>query len=531
MKTRFQIITQTRLKSLTLVLTLVIALIIPRVQAAPGDLDTSFNAPNGFLVRAGFFFSDVLIQPETGKILALGTSLSPDGSPASLILVRYNTDGTLDSSFGAGGIATGPPMSGATKMAFQSGKIVCAGIMNDGLGQSLIARFNPDGSLDTSFGQNGFAVHSEVPFGSVAIGPDGSIVLVGAAISKGGQAAFGLGKLTSNGALDLTFGSGGVVINESGLAFDVAVLGDGRILAAGSGDGNGFAVWRYNSNGTLDTTFGGGDGVGTASLPAAAVAVAIAVQPDGRIVLAGGAGIHEAPPPSVAVLARFDSSGNLDASFNGGTATTALPGLSATFEAVAIQSDSAIVASGTASSSGMSQTLVSRFTPSGMHDTSFGSGGNVITDFPGANVDAPAVAIQSDGKIVIAGKVFSSFSDTSGLVARYNGDGAAPPPPPSFNYCVEKSLLIFKFNSTTGAYEFRDCSKGFVLMGTGTITVNSCKIDLFDSGPNANHSDRNVHVRVNTCTGVGTVSLTVNSPSKSVGYTDNDITTGICTCP
>ena len=91
--------------------------------------------------------------------------------------------------------------------------------------------------------------------------------------------------------------------------------------------------------------------------------------------------------------------------------------------------------------------------------------------------------------------------------------------------------MIFKFNTVTGAYEFRDCSKSYLLTGTGTITVNSCKIDLHDAGANSNHPDRDVFVRVNTCTKVGTVMITVFSPSKTVGYTDNDINNGSCTCP
>ena len=143
------------------------------------------------------------------------------------------------------------------------------------------------------------------------------------------------------------------------------------------------------------------------------------------------------------------------------------------------------------------------------------------------------MAVQSDGKIVIAGRLLGSGNPPSslfGFVARYNGNGAPPPPPSSFNICLQNGSLNFRFNSTTGAYEFRDCSKGVVLTGTGVLSGLGCKVYLNDTGPNK-VSDRNISITVNTCTKVATVSITIKSLNRTYGFTDNDMTTGVCQCP
>jgi uncharacterized delta-60 repeat protein len=522
---------------------LVLSSLISRVSADAGDLDTTFGAPNGFVLLPDSVFADMVIQPADGKIVAVGSALDNGGFSTNLILARFNTDGTLDTTFGAGGVVLGPASSRGTAVAVQpDGKIVAAGA-TIAPGESLIARFEPNGDPDASFGQNGFVIQPGIPTFEVAIGPGNTIVLVDFGVTpKIGAIQLLVARLLSNGDLDPTFGDEGVVTTDGGIAFDVAVLGDGRILVAGTVGA--FALWRYNTNGMLDTTFGGGDGIATAEFPVFSVASSLAVQPDGRIVLAGAFEDQNSSPPvpSTAALARFNSDGNLDQSFDGdGKATTTVAGAEVGFSDVALQSDGAIVASGAAVTGpalGDRHVLVSRFTSSGSPDSSFGTNGNVVTNFPGESSEALGVRIQSDGKVVIAGVVFFSDSDASGLVARYNGSGA-PPPPPAFDICVQKDSLIFKFNSSTGAYEFRDCSTGFLLTGTGTIIVAPCKVTIKDSQQGANGSGQDddgdqtldLLVKVNTCTKVGTVSLAASSPAQNYNYTDTDITTGSCACP
>lgn len=537
-------------KVITIVLAIMTAITLPaitRVWAAAGDLDVTFGPPNGFVLLPDSVFADMVIQPADGKILAVGSALDNGATFTNLIIARFNTDGTLDNGFGTGGVVFGPASSRGTAVAVQpDGKVVASGVMI-ATGEALIARFETDGDPDASFGQNGLAVYSEVPTFEVAIGPGNTIVLVDFRVDLGsGAIQLFVARLLSNGDLDQSFGDEGVVSTESGFGFDVAVLGDGRILVAGSaGD---FALWRYNTNGTLDTTFGGGDGIATADFPGLSAASGMAVQTDGRIVLAGGFEDQNSSPPvpSTGALARFNSDGNPDQSFDGdGKAITTVAGAEVGFSDVALQSDGAIVAAGAVvggPSLGDRHVLVSRFTPTGSPDSSFGTNGNVITNFPGESAEALGVRIQSDGRVVITGDVFFSGSDASGLVARYNGS-QAPPPPSPFNICVQKDSLVFKFNSSTGAYEFRDCSTGFLLTGSGTVLVSPCKITIKDTGQSANQSggdsnnsddgdgELDLLVKVNTCTNVGTVSLVTSSPPQSYGYTDIDITTGSCACP
>ena len=420
------------------------------------------------------------------------------------------------------------------------GKIVAAG--NIQLSQDenafFVTRFDVNGNPDTSFGQNGsvsikFSGGPETSLASsLVIEPGGRIVVAGHLKSNPPQIE--IARLNNNGSLDTSFGVGGKVTTEqaNGASFAAALAetGDGRILVAGGAVVNGspdFGLWRYNNNGTLDTTFGGGDGLATVDFANSVdVVEAMAVQPDGRILLFGQAGTQDA-------LARLDSNGNLDPDFNenGKVIGTMLSG-SVNARDVALRADGEILTVGTVLLNGGAdqRVLISRYRSFGSPDSTFGNDGRVLIDLTPSNEGGEALALQTDGKIVVAGHTRVGSSDV-GLIARYNGSVGPPPQPPAFNFCVQNGSLTLKFNSTTGAYEFHDCAKGFVLTGTGTLSVNGCKLDLHDTGPNPNHPDRDVLVKVNTCTKVGTVSVTINSPQKTFGFTDSDITQGSCACP
>ncbi|MEW6207714.1 MAG: hypothetical protein AB1631_05060 [Acidobacteriota bacterium] len=542
----------TRYRRIILIFTLAITLALPSVEAAPGGLDASFNSPNGFATLPDSFFTDVAIQPDS-KVLAVGQKedkSEPGDTSRSLIVARFNTDGTLDASFSTNGVAT--PVSsdevvGAAIAVQPDGKIVAAGFTHPLPGGFFVTRFLANGEPDAGFGQMGSVT---INFGgaleganSIAIGSDGTIVVAGSsvfgAVDSNPMTFIAIARLLGDGNLDPAFGSGGKILAQRGNATDVAVLGDGRILASGLVPDTlptDFALLRFNSDGTPDVTFAGGDGIATADFRNQDISLDMAVQPDGRVVLAGSA-LNPGEPSSDA-LARFDSNGNLDPSFDGDGKVIAPPSadtLNAT--GVAIQSDGGIVTVGSVNIGSMSEVfcVVSRYTSNGSPDLSFGSGGRVVTDFPGKWATSGGGAIQSDGKILLVGAQ-TDQGQLFGLVARFLGNGAPPPPPPPvFDICLQTNngnsgKLVFKFNSATGAYEFRDCAKGFVLTGTGTITVNFCKLDLTDVGP-VKPSDRTVTVQVNTCTKKATVSVTIKSPSKMYGFTDNDITQGSCTCP
>jgi uncharacterized delta-60 repeat protein len=238
--------------------------------------------------------------------------------------------------------------------------------------------------------------------------------------------------LLSPGQLDTTFGSGGSVtslLGSSSFAYATALQSDGKILAAGQatvGSGYQFGLARYTTSGSLDTSFGS-SGTVTTKIGSGGFAWATAVQPtDGKIVL-GGFGSFSKTGNDFA-LARYTTSGSLDKSFgNRGTTSTALGIGDDEIEALAIQSDGKIIAAGTSQQSGQYQWGLARYTTSGSLDTSFGSGGTVVSTFgPGSNVQAEidGIALQSDGKIVVTGYVsLAGLDGRQFAVARYNANG------------------------------------------------------------------------------------------------------------
>jgi uncharacterized delta-60 repeat protein len=377
-------------------------------------------------------------------LLALGSVLSP-------ALVSGQTPGTLDASFGRGGTVTtdfGGTSAGAFAVAVQpDGKIVAPGLgFINGVINSALARYNPDGTLDASFGTGGIVA---TPFDfqgsndraySVVLQPDGKIVVAGSTLGVNLFANFALARFNSDGTLDTSFGTGGIVTTSFGQfsaePSTVAVQADGKIVAAGDANvdgGEDFALVRYNSNGTLDTTFGTGGKVTTAFPGPAgqrfAFAFSVAVQPDGRTVAVGYAGTTAAgatTPTFDLVLARYNIDGTLDASFGTGgrVMTDFAGGPNDQATSVAVQPDGRIVVAGQAGPYVNSHFdfALARYNSNGTLDASFGTGGKATTDFAGFDDVPSSIALQGDGKIVVVGR--TSVGDNFDFaLARYNSNG------------------------------------------------------------------------------------------------------------
>jgi uncharacterized delta-60 repeat protein len=313
---------------LTLGMTLAVAAAAP-AQAAPGDLDLTFGGTGIVTTPLGPMndvAASVAVQAD-GKIVAAGWSSTdlPDcnGGRTDIALVRYNSDGTLDTSFGGTGkvITSIGCSASASSIALQGdGKIVIAGAQAD-YDQSSFAvlRYNPDGTLDTSFGAGTGAVITEIGdyayASSVALQTDGKILAAGATSPPGPDVAdVALVRYNPDGTLDTSFGAGtGKVTTEfvtgkTDNIHSVALQRDGKIVAGGaSHDGRNyrFALVRYNSDGTLDTAFGGTGKVISADI--GDLVNSIAVQGDGKIVAAG----------ADFKVVRYNSDGTLDTSFGG----------------------------------------------------------------------------------------------------------------------------------------------------------------------------------------------------------------------
>jgi uncharacterized delta-60 repeat protein len=391
--------------------------------AKQGDLDQTFGSGGKLLTdfAAGDDLANSLALQPDGKIIAVGRSGQyPDFHSA---LARYNADGSLDQTFGTGGRAVitlnvnGDRLISA--VILPDGKILAAGsVFQNNLDLSfLVVRFNADGSLDQTFGTAGMA---NVVFGDdtaevskILVQPDGKIVVAGTSGRGQGNDMndFALARFNSDGGIDKSFGVGGKLKTHfsganSGTRAGSAVLQpDGKIVVAGSYKNEGmtrqFALARYNPDGSLDQSFGAGGTLST-DFGKDTHGQAIALQPDGKIVVGGyyETGFFRA---NEFALARYDSHGNLDPTFGaGGKVVKDLAGNDIIY-AVLIQRDGKIVAVGRSGQVVSFRFAVVRFNSNGEFDNTFGDGGKAITDIDGTPAEAFAGALQSNGRIVVAG--------------------------------------------------------------------------------------------------------------------------------
>ncbi|MBI3852830.1 MAG: hypothetical protein HY298_21455 [Verrucomicrobia bacterium] len=392
---------------------------------------------DGKLVMAGF--------SEAGQY--------PYGTP-EFSLVRLDTNNVLDASFGDGGkvltpvSSVGLPSTDARANAVKiqaDGKIVAAGYAYTGTNYSTftVVRYNTDGSLDTTFGTNGtgivytdFGQASKIS--AMVIQSDGRILVVGHLVVpfNGGGDHFALARYQTNGVLDTSFGNGGIQTTVDGTEYctgrGLMIQSDGNIVAVGTGIGSGhggvdFAVFRYTTNGVLDTTFGGGTGkvftqISTNNNNYSDSANAVATQfgngtiqnPD-RIVVAGSYQTDYPAYHSVFALVRYNLDGSLDTSFGtGGIVTNSITSGTATFNgdtavSLVVQGFSIqprkITVGGYSYANGTKYFTLARYNSAGGFDTTFGTNGTgtiTIPFSPGVDAAANALAFQS-GKFVLAG--------------------------------------------------------------------------------------------------------------------------------
>jgi uncharacterized delta-60 repeat protein len=363
-----------------------------------------------------------------GKIVVSGYASNTTGHITIYsVLVRYNADGTLDTTFGTDGVITSASNSALGSdagVALQTdGKIV---VGDDGF---ALTRYNSDGSLDTSFGNGGSvpALQSGTSFADgVLVEPDGNI------IASGNGTNFGLARFDSSGNLDLSFGDAGtatVDFGSSSQAHSFVGQPDGKLVVAGRaepGTDIDFALVRYNTDGSLDMTFGTGGEVTTDFAAGTDEAFGVTLQADGKIVAAGVAG--NASGLEDLALVRYNADGSLDASFGtGGKVTTDIALIGEHAESVKIQSDGKIVVAGYSEVGPGTKTdfVLLRYNSDGTLDSSFGSGGKVVTNI-GAQIDqANGVVLQPDSKILVVGSSGTNGNGPGDLVlVRYNSDGS-----------------------------------------------------------------------------------------------------------
>lgn len=516
-----------------------------RVEAAAGDLDPSFGS--GGKVMTDFLEGSdeahsLAIQTD-GKIVVVGFTFSNTTS-GDFAVARYYKDGGLDSGFGAGGrlainfFGTGSQDSASSVAVQPDGKIVIGGSTSFFRSTFALVRLDTDGSLDSTFGIAGKVSTDFPPFdagiNAIALQPDGKIVAAGyrAPFTQNGS-DFALARYNADGSLDTTFGSGGKVTTDflslDDVANAVAIQPDGKIVAVGYNNVTRFAQFlfdfalaRYNSDGSLDSSFGSGGKVTTNFFGSYDEARAIVLQPDWKLVVAGAAANPFLASETDFGLVRYESDGSLDVMFGtGGKVVTDFLSEDDEAYALSLQPDGRIIAAGIAergSFRGRADFALARYNTNGSLDSAFGSGGRVRTDFFGFDDGVRAVALQSDGKIVAAGRANKDFVQGEFGLARYDGV--------SFDICLQddSSGAFFRLNSTTGDYQFTNCS-GLTLGGTGFITRRGNTITLQQNGP-----DRRVLARIDGGVNKGTASVQVFSQGTTFTVTDRNTLNNTCSC-
>lgn len=401
---------------------------------ANGTLDTTFNTGLG----ANRYISSTSIQPD-GKIIIGGDFNSYNGIALNRI-ARLNADGSLDITFSSISRANGAVKSTSIQ---SDGKIVIGGDFTsyNGISRKNIARLNTDGSLDTSFnvgeGPNS-TLYTSIT--SILIQSDGKIIFGGDFTTFNNSSQNNITRLNADGSLDIGFNSGS---GSNGYVFSTSIQSDSKIIIGGwFTTYNGSArntIARINTDGSLDSGFNPGKGTDD-------VINSTSIQLDGKIIIGGVFTSYNGISRNN--IARLNTNGSLDASFDSGSGTNS------DISSVKIQTDSKLLIGGYFTTyNGIARNSIARLNTNGSLDADFNSS-------IGANGAINSIAIQSDGKIVIGGSFTTYNGITRNKIARLNADGS----------------LDASFNPTTGANSYVESvsiqSDGKIILGGSFTTYN-----------------------------------------------------------
>jgi uncharacterized delta-60 repeat protein len=398
-----------------------------------GSEDKSFGGSGEVLGGPPGGWAQAVAIQKDGKVLAAGTIFGPgDGDFA---LLRYNADGSVDKTFGTRGVAktaiTPNCFDAIMAMALQGDKIVVAGWtrLPSNTSELVVARYNANGTLDSSFGKAGLALdHLAVSFGwararsmNLVIDPGTGAIVVSAAAPPTAVASSMplVVRYTSSGILDTSFAGAGYETLPAfyGLAA-VAIQADHKIVVAGRYAAGGFeGLERLNADGSLDTNFGSG-GIELTSIPLTINPTSVKFAADGTIVVGASGSSSPGSKSNIAefMVTRFDAnSGSLDTSF--GTAGVAMPALptGGACNDMTLEPDGrmVLVGIGTATGSNIPSWVVTRFLAAGPQIGSFGASSNPVT--AGASVTLTASTITDANPNSTITQVAFYYFDSGGI--------------------------------------------------------------------------------------------------------------------
>ncbi|MFI5172050.1 MAG: T9SS type A sorting domain-containing protein [Chitinophagales bacterium] len=410
---------------------IILALLSNTLVAQEGELDISFSGDGILAINSFFGYSATEARSSVGtpdhKIYIAGQGHN-GATNNDLILLRVLDDGTPDTTFNETGYTTynygGYAYEEVTSVCLQDdGKIIVAGSTyyeDSELDEILFVRFNPDGTIDESFGDAGVVImdlSSENDIiADMLIDETGRIIAI-ASIGPNSNSYAAIMRLLDDGSFDDTFGTDGITITEIGTEYtfplSLVVQPDGKYVVGGNennGDENDVLVMRYLNNGTLDDSFGI-DGVATNEISGSQTIRSIALQSDGKIV-----GAYIANNYSISAI-RFDTDGNLDATFgDAGAIVVDYSGLGNVFGPdLIVQPDDKIVIC-----SALSDFLnVSRLLPDGDFDTDFAFGGTYLDNLMLSLPYPTDIILQPDGKILVTGDFAYIGSGSDFMVLRF----------------------------------------------------------------------------------------------------------------
>jgi len=400
----------------SILIIVLINLTFPNAHAAPGQLDTTFGSAGLRVtpVSKQDILSAITINPSDSILI---TGITQTTAP-TIFLAQYTSSGALDTTnFNSGGSMPGTQTllvgsrSEANAIALDSSnKILVAGFAIESQTNILLARYNTNGTLDTSGfnNPNGYvtlSVGTGATANAVGVQSTGKIIVAGTSVN-GGTPSFTLARFTSTGTLDTTFGSSGITLTQIGalnILTAIVIQSNDKIVAIGSVD-NQITIIRYNADGSIDTGFGTA-GILQPNVGYPGIIYDVALDSSGNIIVAGSvivSGIYKS------LLIRCTSSGALDTTFNTTGYVIQLIVYGSEYYSLTVQSDNKIIAAGYTIGRISNELTISRYLTNGTLDTGYGSSGTTISDF-GTDIFAQDVKLQSSGNSITAGLTNGTF--------------------------------------------------------------------------------------------------------------------------